>query len=226
MNVTVGYFNDDNMLTKVPDIVVGAGPGGAPRVRIIDGKTGIAGPSINDFFAYDSGFRGGVFVDAGRYDTGSTTDLVTAPGAGGGPHVKVFLGSGTAGGLATTEVVGFMAYDFPTGLVGGADAASAFYTGVGGVAFGAAQDVTGSRRAILVTSPRGSEFSVTRFDSTDDVRGVPTKTVNYQQVLGSPTPTPTTSINLGTTAAPDLVEYNVLRDGGSASGFATSSKAS
>ena len=226
VNVTVGYFNDDNMLTKVPDIVVGAGPGGAPRVRIIDGKTGITGPSINDFFAYDSGFRGGVFVDAGRYDTGSTTDLVTAPGAGGGPHVKVFLGSGTAGGLVTTEVVGFMAYDFPTGLVGGADTASAFYTGVGGVAFGAAQDVTGSRRAILVTSPRGSEFSVTRFDSTDDVRGVPTKTVNYQQVLGSPTPTPTTSINLGTTAAPDLVEYNVLRDGGSASGFATSSKAS
>jgi hypothetical protein len=220
VNVTVGDFNNDN----VPDIVVGAGPGGAPRVRIIDGKTGIAGPSINDFFAYDSGFRGGVFVDAGRYDTGSTADLVTAPGAGGGPHVKVFLGSGTAGGLSASEIVGFMAYDFPTGLVGGANAASAFFTGVGGVAFGAAQDVTGSRRAILVTAPRGSEFTVTRFDSTDDIRAVPTKTVNYQHALGSPTPT--TSINLGTSAAPDFVEYSVLRDGGSASGFAVSSKAS
>ncbi len=224
VNVAVGDFNGDG----VPDIVAGAGVGGAPRVRIIDGKTGLAGPSIDDFFAYDSNFRGGVFVDAGRYDADAADDLVTAPGAGGGPHVRVFLGTGNAGTTFRPDTVNFLAFDFPTGLVGGAGAASAFFTGVGGVAFGAAQDVSGGRRAVLVTAPRGNEFTITRFDSTDDVLGVPTKTVHYQRILADTTAgsAPSSAIDLGTPAAPERVEFQLLRDGGSASGFAASSKAS
>jgi hypothetical protein len=38
--------------------VVAAGPGGAPRVRVLAPD----GAAILDFFAFDSSFRGGVYV--------------------------------------------------------------------------------------------------------------------------------------------------------------------
>jgi hypothetical protein len=39
-------------------LVVGAGPGGAPRVRFLAPDRSVT----NDFFAFDASFRGGVFV--------------------------------------------------------------------------------------------------------------------------------------------------------------------
>lgn len=43
-------------------IVIGAGPGGGPHVRVLDGVT-LA--ELDSFFAYSSGFLGGIFVAAG-----------------------------------------------------------------------------------------------------------------------------------------------------------------
>ena len=177
-----------------------------------------------------------MFVDAGRYDSDATTDLVTAPGAGGGPHVKVFLGSGKASGVAEVAAVSFLAYDPPvTGLVGGEDAASAYLTGVGGVAFGATQDAQGlgGRRSILVTSPRGSPFSVTRFDIAvnpanfaDDLGNLPNKIFDYQQTIGGQGDVPSKTVNVSAIGSPDeLVPFTLLRDGGSASGFSVEPKA-
>ncbi len=65
---------------RVPDVLVGAGPGGGPHVRAFDGATGA---ELASFFAFAPAFRGGVNLaaTAGR--------VVVGAGAGGGPHVKV-----------------------------------------------------------------------------------------------------------------------------------------
>jgi hypothetical protein len=89
----------------VPEIVTAAGPGGGPHVRVFDGKTGaqLAGPR-GSFFAYAAAFTGGVFVACADVNGDGVPDIITGPGPGGGPHVRVF--SGTDG----TEIVGFFAY--------------------------------------------------------------------------------------------------------------------
>jgi hypothetical protein len=84
----------------VQDVVTGAGPGGGPAVEVWNGASLLKGqPALmRQFYAYDPHFTGGVFVAASStgYLTGSGFDamflpaIVTAAGAGGGPHVRVF----------------------------------------------------------------------------------------------------------------------------------------
>jgi hypothetical protein len=80
------------------DIITGAGPGGGPHVRVFDG-TNVANLSRN-FFAYDPMFLGGVFVAAGDTNFDGFDDIVTGPGAGGGPEVRVFSGANPANVLS------------------------------------------------------------------------------------------------------------------------------
>jgi hypothetical protein len=67
-------------------IVTGAGAGGGPHVRVFNPQ-GIAQAG---WFAYDPGFTGGVNVATGNLDQSPTPEIVTGPGAGGGPHVRIF----------------------------------------------------------------------------------------------------------------------------------------
>jgi hypothetical protein len=69
--------------------VVGAGPGGAPWVRAFDSLTGVM---KYEFLAYDAAFHGGVRVALGDYNSDGVPDIITAPGPGGGPHIRVFDG--------------------------------------------------------------------------------------------------------------------------------------
>src|SRR5262249_49475903 len=89
----------------------GADAGGGPRVRVFDGRTGapLTGPVGNGFFAYDSAFLGGVRVATGDFNGDGTPDIVTSPGAGGGPHVRVFNGQ-TGTPLSGAIGAGFMAF--------------------------------------------------------------------------------------------------------------------
>ncbi|HEX4608155.1 MAG TPA: hypothetical protein VH092_08110, partial [Urbifossiella sp.] len=74
------------------DLVVGAGAGGGPRVKVFDLATGqpVPGP-LGDFFAFDPGTRSGVTVgtDAKAADVNrdGVPDLVVGTGPGVAPRV-------------------------------------------------------------------------------------------------------------------------------------------
>lgn len=70
----------------IVDLIVGAGPGGGPRVKVIDGSTQA---TILDFFAFEASFTGGVFVAAADFTGDGKADLVIGAGVGGGPRVLV-----------------------------------------------------------------------------------------------------------------------------------------
>ncbi|MDP3964994.1 MAG: S8 family serine peptidase [bacterium] len=99
VNVAVGDVDGDGN----DEIVTAPGPGGGPHIRVFS----LAGNFERDFFAYDSGFRGGVNLAVGNVD-GGKAEIVTAPMAGGGPNVRIF-GFRDGSFLPTTE--NFMAYD-------------------------------------------------------------------------------------------------------------------
>jgi len=97
----------------VPELITGAGPGGAPIVRVFK-VAGGAVTEIASFDAYDPAFRGGVNVAAGDVNGDGVAEIITGAGPGGGPHVRVFS---LANGVVK-EVGGFFAYDptFPGGV--------------------------------------------------------------------------------------------------------------
>jgi len=68
---------------------VGAGVGGGPRVRVY-GR--LSDPPVADFFAYDPDTRGGVRVAVADLTGDGIADVVTAPGPGLPPLVRVFDG--------------------------------------------------------------------------------------------------------------------------------------
>lgn len=71
-----------------PDVITGAGAGGGPHVRVFRGGTFVP---ILDLFPY-GGFTGGVRVAAGDINNDGRADIITAPGPGGSPHVKIYSG--------------------------------------------------------------------------------------------------------------------------------------
>ncbi len=98
----------------VPDIITAAGPGGGPDVRVFDGATNglmIAGP-LRDFYAYPGNFIGGVYIAVADLDGDNRADIITGPGAGGGPNVRAFRASDGA------MIMNFYAYpgNFPGGV--------------------------------------------------------------------------------------------------------------
>ena len=98
MYVALGDLNADG----VPDIITGTDVGGGPRVQVFDGKTH---QTIQNYFAYESSFRGGVRVAAGDLTGSGTIDIVTTPAQGGGPRVTAFDGQTLA------VVANFFAFD-------------------------------------------------------------------------------------------------------------------
>lgn len=96
--LAAGDFNQDGFA----DIVTGPDAGGGPLVEVFSGKNASL---LLAFNAYDPSFRGGVRVAIGDVNQDGFADIITAPGAGGGPLVEVFSGKDA------TLVLAFNAYD-------------------------------------------------------------------------------------------------------------------
>jgi hypothetical protein len=122
VNVAVGDVNGDG----VDDIVCGSGPGGAPWVRVYDGRNGVV---YQSFLAYSANFTGGVYVAVGDVTGDGHADIVTGAGQSGGPHVEVW------DGMSFAKLSQFAAYS------------PKFYGGVR-VAVG---DVDGDGKADIIT---------------------------------------------------------------------------
>ena len=98
VSVAAGDVNNDGFA----EIITGAGPGGGPHVRVFSGATGA---ELMSFFAYAPFFNGGVVVTAGDWNNDGHVDVITGPGWGGGPHVRVFSG---ATGAVLVEFMAFL----------------------------------------------------------------------------------------------------------------------
>ena len=87
-DVAAGDIEGDN----TDEIIIGLGPGGAPRIRALT----LNGTQKLSLLAYEGGFRGGVRVSSGNVRTGTVADeIVTSPATEGSPYMKMFGGTGT-----------------------------------------------------------------------------------------------------------------------------------
>lgn len=68
------------------EIIVGAGPGGGPHVKIIWPYS----MKVTGFMAYDESFRKGVKVACGDLNNDGEIEIITGAGFGGGPHIRIF----------------------------------------------------------------------------------------------------------------------------------------
>ena len=146
ISVASGDINGDGF----DDIIVGAGAGAGPHVKVFDGRTLLAGATfeIASFFAFDPGFVSGVNVASGNLNGDAFDDVVVGAGFGGGSHVKVFDGRSLVLGSAT-ELASFFAFD--AGFVGGLSVSTG--------------DLNGDGRAdVIVGSGGGTTSHVKVFD--------------------------------------------------------------
>ncbi len=73
------------------EIVVAPQKSGGPHIKIVNMK----GQILNQFFAYDKKFRGGVNISLADFNYDGLDEIITGAGQGGAPHVIIFKKDGT-----------------------------------------------------------------------------------------------------------------------------------
>ncbi len=151
VSVTVADVDGDGRA----DIITGAGAGSAAHVKVFSGAglptthvgIGSTPPAMRSFFAFDTGYRGGITVAGGDVNGDGHADIVVGTLAGSPPHVKVFSGASGA------ELHSFYALN-PS------------YTGGISVAAG---DINGDGRADIVVGASRGPTSQVRVFSGDNL---------------------------------------------------------
>jgi len=88
VNAALGDVNGDGQL----EIVTGPGPSPSltPLVKIFS----LTGKELGSFSAYDQNFKGGVTIALGDVDGDGRAEIITSPGSGGGPQIRIFNAAG------------------------------------------------------------------------------------------------------------------------------------
>ncbi len=86
--VYVGAFDFEN--DGVKEIIVGAGEGGGPHVRVFDGE----GNLKLQFFAFNQRFKGGVTVTGGDVNNDGMDEIIVGVASGANSYIRVFDHSG------------------------------------------------------------------------------------------------------------------------------------
>jgi hypothetical protein len=134
--IGTGDVNGDG----TPDLIVGAGVGGGPRVAIFDGKQLAQGNEVRlvgDFFAFESSLRNGVYVAGGSYAGDGFADVILGAGPDGAPRVRVLSSQSLLADGSQVELANFYAGD---------------QTNRGGVRV-TAKDLNGDGKVDLITGP-------------------------------------------------------------------------
>ncbi|MFA6307570.1 MAG: S8 family peptidase [Patescibacteria group bacterium] len=84
LNLAKNYYDNTTNIVLAPQ------KGLKPEILLLD----VEGNLADAFLAYDTNFTGGVNVAVGDVDGDGQEEIVTAPMAGGGPHIKVFSKTG------------------------------------------------------------------------------------------------------------------------------------
>ncbi|HCJ52631.1 MAG: hypothetical protein A2898_04105 [Candidatus Kerfeldbacteria bacterium RIFCSPLOWO2_01_FULL_48_11] len=117
-----------------------------PEVKVFDGQK-----QYEAFVAYDPSFTGGVQVASGDVNGDGVDEVITAPGKGGAPHIRIFTSNGKLLGS-------FFSYDL--NMRAGVNIA--------------AGDLNGDGKDEIVTAPReGGSPHVRIFDSQGDLQFSP-----------------------------------------------------
>lgn len=166
VRVAIGDVNNDG----AADLITAVGPGAGPHVKAFSGRDGAL---LASFFAYDTGFVGGIYVAAGDVTGDGFDDVITGTDAGARGHVKVF------DGLTGAEVLSFHA--FPDGFLGGVRVAAGDVNGDGRADIivaagpgtsGYVKVIDGTKLAEIHTfSPYGNSFAGGVFVGSGDVNG-------------------------------------------------------
>jgi len=170
---TNGRLNADVALDRNDkDIVVtGADSGGGPHVRVFFARPAVARVEKFGYMAYETSFTGGVRVAAGDVNNDGVADVMTVPGPGGGPLVRIWDGRTGA------EIREWLAYD------------SALRTGL----FVAAGDTSGDGLADVITAPdAGTGPEVKVFNGTSGALLSDFLAYSADQTLGVCSSWPTT----------------------------------
>lgn len=88
VNVAIGDVLSSN---AGQEIVVAVASGGGPHIRILNRNCELISPG---FFAYDQNLHSGVSVAVGDVDDDGDDEIVTIPGKGGAPYLRMFTGKG------------------------------------------------------------------------------------------------------------------------------------